>query len=666
MADKVLRQAEACYPIYQVNTEYHYRKVGVPTAFDELLMGLAYDFPQLKHKSLEDIIRIMRIDSVLVHHTLQNMVDSGVIESVELNEAWSALMVSDLKLTEFGRQLYREKKMPGRRRSEEAVFWFNPLSQQFGSKSNHRHDGGLVLNKALFPADEAVLQELSRNALPQQEWFGADVRLEPGGISTGCGDTARQSVPIQLTIDHNRYLHLNSSDELFEQWLQSRSAEVIKENLLEPLLRKARSLADEFETYLDTDEEGLLSWGLADDDILDKKAIGNAVAVKFADWQKFDKNSPLVIFNTEISEAKLDGKHLRVPADLDKVDGLTQLFYQFQSQTAFIEKVGGLICYFDHQPFDLPVKMLIKREQCQLAELLAFKKPNIATLIFMANFISYADVLDKLPEMDINQAEVFNQLIQKTWNKNFAPEAWAEKILPLNDENELSVFAKIFPKTTLHLKRFGSDMQSKLFDLALADEKSKVANVPELKELLMLGRELQHLNADKPILKTVNTDTLEKIRQWQQICTEFDRTFPDVLLSDGLKKLSDKVVQWKSKVSAWFEPEHEGRQYAVLDTNFIRHNPQKLTQIQQEYHVILPKVVLDELDSQKEKNKKALAVAENAFNGKSATLREVQQKVKDFSEQIETVNAELVSAEKELTAIQAQLTALRNKEQSHG
>ena len=57
--------------------------------------------------------------------------------------------------------------------------------------------------------------------------------------------------------------------------------------------------------------------------------------------------------------------------------------------------------------------------------------------------------------MTITQASDFAELIKKTWNKPFKPDGWAEKIEPLNNENDLEQFAELFPKTDLSLARLG-------------------------------------------------------------------------------------------------------------------------------------------------------------------------------------------------------------------
>jgi hypothetical protein len=612
--DKLLAKKTFSYPIYRADTEYRYRKIGTPTVFAELLMGLAHnDFPQLANNSLAQIARVLKLDFTFVRYTLENLNDTGLIEHIDLPDTeddLAKLSLADLKLTDNGKKFYRDKKMPGRRRTENAIFWFSPLLNEYvGKPKQSASNADVGLNRSLFPVDEGLLQKLSGQESVNQNWFDATTELEHDGISVTCDEDTflPQTAPVKLTLDSNHYLNIDSSDKLFSQWINTRKPQVIKEVLLEPMIFDAED-AIEWDVDLDLPENSLLSLVLADQES-DTRQIGNTVEVKFnGNHDELDDKTPLIVF-ANIAEAELHGKHLFIPARLDDSDGLTRVFFRFSDNTLFVEETGYLECYFDHQPYPLPAKILYQESENWLADLPALSQPNMAVLAFMANFVPAVDILKKLPEMTITQAVGFAELIKKTWSKPFLPENWEEKIEPLNNEDDLEQFAKLFPKTDLSLARFSAEAQRQAFDWAVSNEKSTARKIPELSDLLAQHKALGRLKPDELRLKDIKQNSLVQIDQWQKNVEEINRTFPAISASDGIAKLSEQLKQWQTAVFRLFEPLDETRKFAVLDTNFVRSSPGSLSAIQTEGTVILPQTVLNELDYQKEKFKRDLATA---------------------------------------------------------
>ncbi len=668
--DKLLTKKTFSYPIYRADTEYRYRKIGTPTVFAELLMGLAHnDFPQLANNSLAQIARVLKLDFTFVRYTLENLNDTGLIEHIDLPDTeddLAKLSLADLKLTDNGKKFYRDKKMPGRRRTENAIFWFSPLLNEYvGKPKQSASNADVGLNRSLFPVDEGLLQKLSGQESVNQNWFDATTELEHDGISVTCDEDTflPQTAPVKLTLDGNRYLNIDSSNKLFSQWINTREPQIIKEHLLKPMISNAKNVL-QGEAFLYYPENNLLSLVLADQES-DIRQIGDAVEVKFNGNQEIDDKMPLIVF-ADIAEAKLDGKHLSIPALLKDSDGLTRIFFRFSDNTLFVEETGYLECYFDHQPYPLPAKILYQESENWLADLPALSQPNMAVLAFMANFVPATDILKKLPEITITQASDFAELIKKTWNWNkpFKPEGWEEKIEPLNNENDLEQFAELFPKTDLSLARFSAEAQRQAFDWAVSNEKSTARKIPELSDLLAQHKALGRLKPDELRLKDIKQNSLEQIDQWQKNVEEINRTFPAISASDGIAKLSEQLKQWQTAVFRLFEPLDETRKFAVLDTNFVRNRPGRLSAIQTEGTVILPQTVLNELDSQKEKIKSDLNKAKQELTEKSKQCEAIVSV--DIDAQIADCDTRLGRLKAELDAVRMQLNQLNSKERPNG
>lgn len=663
---KRLKVANIGYPIYAVETTFAYRKVGKPTVFDELLMSLAIEFPQLRQNSLAQIAKILKLDENFIRQSLENMSDTGMIEIDEMDDL-SQIQLADLALTDIGKQFYQNKQIPSRRRTANAEFYFNPISQKYRNKPSKSEKSDVLLGQHLFPVNDDVLQKLSQQEVPSQNWYTEEVTVEENGIDHYIEQQDFQAVEVQLNLDDNRHLQIESGNELFEGWLKSRSADILKKHILEPLLQKDNDVIDEyFDNEIDElnfQDNELLSFVLANEQS-DMSAVKNAIPVKFSQKQQMDEKQPAVIFSDN-DEAQLKGKHLWIGAEWQGSEEISQLFFNIKNDDVFIEKMGYFPCYFDHQPYDLPVKILIKQQQNWFSGLADFTKPNLDTLVFMANFLSESELLVKMPKMNLATFDDLRQKITQTWNKKLTSTPdWTNKIDLIFDEKELKLFVKYFDKVPLSLSYFHQTLQGKIFNLATKNEQTSLHQIVELKPLFKLYFDLKTLNAQSLDLKTISTKTLNDIQQWQNLYDELRINYP-AILSDSLNQANDKIMAWKERIGTLFVQSSD--KIVVLDTNFVRkHSKDELANIAQNHRVILPTVVLSELDYQKEKSKKDIQNAENVVREKESKAQAEWQKVGGFTEQIKAVNTELQAVQDELADIQQQLKVLREQEQKNG
>ena len=225
-------------------------------------------------------------------------------------------------------------------------------------------------------------------------------------------------------------------------------------------------------------------------------------------------------------------------------------------------------------------------------------------------------------------------------------------------------FAELFPKTDLSLARFSAEAQRQAFDWAVSNEKSTARKIPELSDLLAQHKALGRLKPDELRLKDIKQNSLEQIGQWQKNVEEINRTFPAISVSNGIAKLSEQLKQWQTAVFRLFEPLNETRKFAVLDTNFVRNRPGRLSAIQTEGTVILPQTVLNELDSQKEKFKRDLATAKQTLVEKTEQCEAIVSV--DIDAQIADCDARLGRLKAELDTVRTQLTQLNDKEKPNG
>lgn len=645
MNQKLLSRYQIEYPIFKVLAFYRYRKVGIPTVFDELLMSLAVEFPELKDNSLNDILKKVKLDEIFIRYTLKNLLDTGLIEHHYFNEDLNNVRLSELVLTENGKKFYYEKKMPGKLKREETYFYFNPLSMEvINSVYEKNQKSDFQLNESLFSFNDETLQNLSLDQMKNFSWVTADVELEVNGISTQVDNngTKWQEVNIQLYLDQNRNLTLECHDTLFKQWLNSRNSTFCWKNLLSPLLERSRNALSSQEK-LDNNllsNEDLVDFTLADKNISFNKSKYSMLMLEVIinNQKLISSTSPLIILSKSHEEAVLTGQTLFVPNEFDLPENIIQIFVSIEDDQFFAEYDGYLPAYFEHQDIQLPIKYAMKWNK-KLSDIDAFKKPNLDTLAFLAKFKTKQDILQKLPRMRIQQAVEFSQKITDTWEEKFAPLQWSEKIEPLNTEEELTQFIKLFELLPefIHLD---INLQNTQIDLALKNPKSKAANFIKLKDLVELNNKLEEFNDEKLQLKLVNAENLRRLEEWEKIIIDFKYNH-----SDELTKRNKKFISCKEKISALFKPIKENEKFAVLDTNYIINHSNKLDEIKSNRRLILPGMVLQELDKLKNDQQKELLNFDRDIGEKENELKTVQNEVDKIKD---NTNIESLDENKEI------------------
>lgn len=642
MNKPLLSQYKIAYPIFKVLAHYRYRKVGTPTIFDELLMSLVDSFPQLKNNSLNDILETVQLDKIFIRHTLKNLLDTGLIEYRYFDEDLDNVRISELVLTENGKKFYREKKMPGKPRKAQEDFYFNPLSRAVANTNNISEKNpktDLQLDCNLFSLNDEILQHLSWKNMKDMSWVTADVELEANGISTQVDDDniKWQEVDVQLSLDQNRNLTIECRDILFKHWLNSLDNTFLRENLLSPLLKRAESTLSSKETLdsnlLSNSDKDLLNFTLADKNI----SVDNTVlmlTVTENNQELIPKNLPLIILSQLHEEATLIDQTLFMPNEWTLPENLTKIFVSIEEDQLFAEFEGYLPAYFEHQDIHLPIKYIEKWNK-KLTDFDTFKNPNVDTLVFLAKYKTEQDILEKLPKMRIQQAVEFAQRIKGTWQKNFVPSQWSEKIEQLNTEEELKQFVELF-RILPEFAHLDIKLQNTQIDLALKDPKSQAAGFGKLKDLVKLSNDLAKFNGKKLQLNLVSAENLEKLNQWGKIIIDFAHNN-----SVELTERNENFISRKEQILALFEPVQENEKFAVLDTNYIIDHSERLVKIQNSSKLILPKMVLAELDKLKKETQTYLLEQNKKLEKIKSILQIESEKVEDFQNQIEQCSSKL-------------------------
>ncbi|QEY26362.1 PIN domain-containing protein [Neisseria zalophi] len=665
MNEYTLSQHFVAYPVFNIRVTYRYRKVRKPTVFDKLIMSLVMDFPQLKQKSLGEIIQSMQLDEVFIRKTLEDMLEAGLIEDIDLDNDLNNIQIEELILTNHGEKFFKEKKMISRRKSANENFFFNPLInayEQFHNIKDNQID--IKLDHELFTPNQETLTKLSINKMAELSWVKSDIDLESNGIDNNIDieQIKWKTAKVSLVLDNNYNVTLRCDDKLFKSWLDNRSLDVIHNKIIKPILDKADNIIEPILNKIKIDNlNNLLSLVLADQNT-DLKQLKQTVPINFSNAQEFNNQAPYIILNNNHDEAKLKDQILSISCNQEYEETITKIFWDPCSFNLFYEEIGYIPAYFHHQEIKLPVRILSKNENNQIAELSALNNPNFDTLAFMANYLPYKEIIEKFPKMDILEAISFKEQFEKNWNnKKFitgSPDIWAEKINLLNNNDEIEKFTKLFPNIPLSLSKINDNLHSTLIDEAFKNPKSQIAKTAELSHLFKLTNELSKFNDITRIqLNLINQDTMKKFIEWESIKLEFKRKYPKIN-SIELDKRTQNITNFYTKINELFEPISPNKKFAVLDTDFIRKYPEKLFNIQKDRIVILSKTTLDELDYQKEKSQKDIYEANKILN--SIQTDSLDQEIKDTIEDIENINNKIKEFESQIQNKRSILASLKN------
>lgn len=651
MNQQLLSEYQIGYPILKILADFRYRKVGTPTVFDELLMSLSVDFPQLKNNSLNDILETVQVDKIFIRYALKNLLDTGLIEHRYFDESLDNVRLSELVLTENGKKFYREKKMPGKPRKAQEYFYVNPLSGEIVNKIlEESQNADFQLNGNLFSINDEILKSLSRDKLKDFSWVTSDVELEANGISTHIdnGKNKWQEVKINLSLDQNRNLTLECQDILFKQWLNSRDSTFLRENLLFPLLERAENALSSKER-LDNkllSNNDLVNFTLADKNISFNELSSTVLMLKVApnNQEITSKNLPLIVLSRLHEEATLTEQMLFIPNEWDLPKNLTKVFVSIKEEQLFAEYEGYLPAYFDHQDIYLPIRYVQKWNE-RLTDLETFKTPNVDTLVFLSNFKTEQEILKQLPRMSIQQAAEFAQKITDTWKKGFAPSQWSEKIEQLGTEEELAKFVGLF-KSLPEFSNLDIKLQNIQIDLALKDSKCQAAKFSKLKYLVELSNDLAKFNAEKLQLNVVNSETLLKLNQWKKVTIDFEHNN-----SMELTKRNKYFTSHRERILILFEPEQENEKFAVLDTNYIINHSDRMGEIKNTHRLVLPKIVLIELDRLKKESQNKLTDFDEELDKIKPILQTQLEKIATLLDQIKQCNIKLTQLEENMKEI---------------
>lgn len=611
-----LSQCDVFLPIYQVESVVSYQTVRKPTVFEKLILNLCVEQQnKLGQYELMQICKIFKIEQVFLQQALETLVDNDMLER---NSQGLSIHIKDLRLTNLGQDLYRKNEMPSYSKKVAIPFYYHPLLEQFvENKKSWLTDAQTkkhIFSKEVFPENESQIKQLSQVFIDQTDekilrWKKPNTNISD--INCSVDKTLWQSLKVGLLLDHNGNIITqskgNGSEALvLEQWLKQAQSEIVWENLISPAFEKV-------EYDLPT-----MDW----QQVLDVAMPDTVLAMSSAKVSVYEEKSPHtvaqgleIILSGQAQTAKLQGKVLTVPLSLFRpYIGFQALYLDKENQSSVVFQ-GNTDIYYAKQARKVALQLRIKDAgiwQKLQEKLLDLAKQDTDVLAFSRCFLTEQQVINTLPILSAKKALDFNELMQKTCNQTIQDTNWIQKIKTLENIEDLTYFRKLFPHVKLAEDRLSSTLMVQLIENTILDNRVSNTVFDEiLKPLSQIHQELksrinpdqlkQAISQQKVNIEKVSIKAMQVVKEWLEVYETVNKHIPHLMLD--AKKLVEqrKNLQfWQQLVEQNFAPKRsDHQQVAVFDTSYLMQYSDKLTEVAKHQFIIIPQIVLHELDGLK-------------------------------------------------------------------
>lgn len=132
---------------------------------------------------------------------------------------------------------------------------------------------------------------------------------------------------------------------------------------------------------------------------------------------------------------------------------------------------------------------------------------------------------------------------------------------------------------------------------------------------------------EQPDPKLVGPELSRAILSWTAVLNTFRKDCSGID-STGLNSLTGRISTLMQKLNEYFEPYHAGERFAIVDTNYLIDNSDRLALLKKDFTIVVPEVVLRELDRKKFDSR-------NGSNGGNAQLGHAVRKAVTALEELD-------------------------------
>jgi rRNA-processing protein FCF1 len=615
---KELKRFEVSLPVYEMESHVSYQAIRQPSVFEGMILNLAVKYKNILGKfSLSQVCEKFKIEPFLIQKALSSLIDNEMLERCDTD--LTTMQVRNLAVTARGKDLYDKNEMPSTNKNAELTRKFYPLINQFINDQAFKlkpydAQAPFVLPPTLFDANIEHVNQMIRDMLEQAtekqfEWKKPNTNISE--INSQVSKTLAHHLPVRIALNNQGHLGYDAKgssevQQAFSTWLEKTNPEVVWEHILSKAFQQRENQLPNFEW------PSVLDVTLAENNLLDENALIRVYSEKSPNKVN---DKPEIILSAQAKLAKVQGKTLTLPFSVTLPEGFQSL-YLYKDQTATLTLKGNTNIFYAKQPRLVALQIKLSDEQVWSKiknEILHWNTTStLEVLAFARYFLSEQEVIQQAPNLTMKEAMNLHEFMKKLNNAGLRTSAWLDKIQQIENFNELKDFRSIFSHLELAPQWVEPLFFAKLLDDAFdKGQKAGTTLDQDLVDLVQIQKSLKSqinpevLNPNQQInsssLNKVNIKALALIDQWLDCYEELRQKHTELLnLCERIPKQQRHLVVLKQGIAQSFAPlRTDAKPIAVLDTSYLMRHSNDLTNLERDYFVVIPQVVLHELDGLK-------------------------------------------------------------------
>lgn len=615
---KELKRFEVSLPVYQMESHVSYQAIRQPSVFEAMLLNLAVKYKNILGQfSLSQVCEKFKIEPFLIQKALYSLIDNEMLE--RCNTDLTATQVRNLVVTTLGKDLYDKNEMPSENKNAELEHKFYPLINQFIKDKelklkSYDAQAPLVLPQTLFDANIEHVNQMIRDMLEQAtekqfEWKKPNTNISE--VNSQVSKILAHSLPVRIALNNHGHLGYDAKgnsevQQAFSTWLEKTNPEVVWEHILSKTFQQLENHLPDFEW------SSVLDVTLAENNLLDENALIRVYSEKSPNKVN---DKPEIILSAQAKFAKVQRKTLTLPFSTTLPDGFQSLYF-YKDQTATLILKGNTNIFYAKQPRLVALQIKLSDEQVWAniqTEVLRWNTTvSLDVLAFTRYFLSENEVFQHAPNLTMKEAVALHEAMKKVNNSGLSSSVWLDKIQRISNLSELADFRKTFLHLSLAPQWAEITLFVKLIEDAFENGKSAGTTLDkDFTDLIQVHKSLKSqinpelLNPNQPVSTKHSTKISIKavvlLDEWLNCYDELVQKHSEILALCGkIKRQQQHLVDLKECLAQSFAPVREdGQKIAILDTCYLMDHSDELTHLSQDYFVVIPKVVLHELDGLK-------------------------------------------------------------------
>ena len=618
-------------PVFEVKASITYQTIRQPTVFEKMLLQLIGVHQHgMGQFTLKDIVCKTKVDPIFIEQALDYLHRFGAL-ILTMGQRDLSTRLSDFALTQEGKVFLQKNQLPSENKKANEAFFLEALSDRLTKKrlaTKSSKNGVFLLPAELFLPQIQHLntladEQIDRGGSKEFTWKTANTRVDRGSIRSEIGKISRFEESVELCLDANKSLSISAANPLLQNWLDHTDQEVIWQAFLSEVFAGVDSTLIPVTDWRDVMEIALVRTSLENKTTLLRVVRTLPEAI----------DQPTILLSESSNTNTSVDKVLVVP----DLDCLGQSFIALELDHLFNATVvhrGQINIFFAGQPRTVTLTLRVKdREFWPLIRSAIHQHHDSYAVAFVALFEGQKEALKRLPAMSMqNTHEFWLQL------KGILPKADVSfllgKVLPLQNLEEIKLFRTMFPQVLLEEAQLTRGAITALLTEATSTKQTydphvfsgEFARLLQTRDEILARIGIPALElAEQQQIKAgnINTKSFAAVSSWKHMWSDLSTIKPLYeAFPASVKTMNNQILNWEMIVQHNLAPKRsDGKQVVVLDTNSLMSRPEILSRIKPNHFVVVPRIVLQELDGLK--NSESPDTAKKARDANNA-LKKIQ------------------------------------------